>query len=366
MARVQYLSLPPERRTLAVSDIHGNLPYLRALLDKTGFSQRDILLVLGDFVEKGEQSLETLRFLMELHRTHEVHVLRGNCDGWHMGDVMDPAVLENSVRRYLRSQKPGRGPGLLIQMCRDAGIPLDENDIPSMLRRLEDHFSPELSFIRSLPHIIETERFTFVHGGLPDDGPLEAMEPGRCMRCDAFLRQDRKFRKWVVAGHWPVMLYRRDICQADPIVDREKRIVSIDGGCVLKLDGQLNALILPPEGSEDFRWERYDRFPVRRVRDAQAASESSFYICWGDAEVDILEEGPEFSRCRHCRTGYEMDILSHYLYRDRGVLRCLDSTDYVLPLRPGDEVSVVETTSRGCLVKHGGVSGWYRGGFLPE
>ena len=40
---------------------------------------------------------------------------------------------------------------------------------------------------------------------------------------------------------------------------------------------------------------------------------------------------------------------------------CNDCTDYVLPLKKGDCVRVVEKTSRGCLVKHGGTSGWYYG-----
>ena len=43
---------------------------------------------------------------------------------------------------------------------------------------------------------------------------------------------------------------------------------------------------------------------------------------------------------------------------------CNDCTDYVLPLEPGDRVSVVEETSRGFLVKHNGVSGWYGGELL--
>ena len=366
MARVQHLTLQPGRRVIAVSDIHGNLPYLRGLLEKICFSREDTLLVLGDFVEKGEYSLETLRFLMELCRTHDVHILRGNCDGWHLGGIMDPNNLEEAVRRYLRAQKPGRGPGLLVQMCREAGIPEDGEDVPGMMRSLEEKFAAELDFIRGLPHIIETERFTFVHGGLPDDGPMEDMEPFRCMKNDAFMCQGRRFDKWVIVGHWPVMLYARDICQADPIVDSAQRIVSIDGGCVLKLDGQLNALFLPAEGSDEFRWTSYDAFPVRRVRDAQEASSRSFYICWGDSEVEVLERGPELSRCRHCRTGYEMDILTKYLYERRGVTHCEDSTDYVLPLSPGDEVSVVEETSRGFLVKHKGVSGWYFGEFMQE
>ena len=61
---------------------------------------------------------------------------------------------------------------------------------------------------------------------------------------DSFLTQDLRFDKWVVVGHWPVVLYGKDRVRANPIVDREKKIVSIDGGCVLKDDGQLNAFII--------------------------------------------------------------------------------------------------------------------------
>ena len=39
----------------------------------------------------------------------------------------------------------------------------------------------------------------------------------------------------------------------------------------------------------------YDPFPVRRVRSAQAASEHSAYIRWGDNVVEVLERGEEFS-----------------------------------------------------------------------
>ena len=156
-------------------------------------------------------------------------------------------------------------------------------------------------------------------------------------------------------------LYRQDITCANPIIDRESRIISIDGGCVLKDDGQLNALIIPRNGSEDFTFTAYDPFPVRRVKSAQAGSERSIYVRWGDNEVEILSRGEEFSRVRHVRTGYELDILTKYLYGESGVVRCNDCTDYVLPLKAGDEVSIVETTSRGYLCKHDGVSGWYYG-----
>lgn len=246
-------------------------------------------------------------------------------------------------------------------MCDAAGVTVDENfDIDTYYKALGDMFPHEFEFLASMPQVIETDKYIFVHGGLPEGDP-KTWDGWYCMKNDDFMGQGRKFDKWVIVGHWPVMLYRQDITCANPIIDRESHIISIDGGCVLKDDGQLNALIIPRSGSEDFTFTAYDPFPVRRVKSAQAGSKRSIYVRWGDNQVEILSRGEEFSRVRHVRTGYELDILTKYLYGESGVVRCNDCTDYVLPLKAGDEVSIVETTSRGCLCKHDGVSGWYYG-----
>jgi protein phosphatase len=181
------------------------------------------------------------------------------------------------------------------------------------------------------------------------------------VRVDHFLTLGRRFDRWAVVGHWPVMLYGTDRVCANPIIDREKHIASIDGGCVLKDDGQLNCLIIPHRDSEDFDFVSYDPFPERTVLDDQPGGERSYYIRWGDSTVKVLARGEEFSRCRHVRTGYEMDILTKYLFTDNEITDCNDCTDYVLPLRAGDKVRVVESCSRGYFVKHRGVSGWYFG-----
>ena len=43
----------PGRRILAVSDIHGNLPFFQGLLQKIRFASEDILILDGDMLEKG-------------------------------------------------------------------------------------------------------------------------------------------------------------------------------------------------------------------------------------------------------------------------------------------------------------------------
>ena len=89
-------------------------------------------------------------------------------------------------------------------------------------------------------------------------------------------------------------------------------------------------------------------------------SPDSINIRWGRSDLELLESGEEFSLCRHLESGRELYILTSYLRRDGERLGCEDSTDYRLPVLPGDRLSLVARTSRGCLKKNG-VTGWYSG-----
>lgn len=348
------LDLPKGRRIIAISDIHGNLPYLEGLLDMLRFDESDILFILGDFVEKGPRSLDTLRYIMALSESHSVYTLCGNCDIWAPlfdGDMGEGAA---TVLPYME-RKPY---SLARQMCEEMGIEFSPTmDYEAFRSRVFAEYPREVEFLRSLPTLIDTGDYVFVHGGIPPTGG----DAWNYMKYDRFMECAEAQKCWTIVGHWPVMLYHEDTVEANPVFDYEKKIISIDGGCVLKDDGQLNALIIPEAGSFDFSFLAYDSFPTARVLEDQNASGKSWYIRWGDAYVEVLERGEEFSRCRHVRTGYEMDVLTKYLFGKGKCCDVNDCTDYVLPLKAGDRVSVVEETSRGYFVKHKGVSGWYFG-----
>ena len=356
-AIVQRLSLPEGKRLLAVSDIHGNLPYFKDVLDKVGFDGKDELFIVGDFLEKGSDSLGTLRYIMELSKRGNVHTVCGNCDDW-FGIFRAPSEADEWTLRYLLRKKSG----LLWEMCNECGIdPFEISSLNDCKKELFMSFLEEWRFLSALPHAIETENFVFAHASMVPGKRLDEHTVDELVRCDYFLNTGRRFDKWVIVGHTPVMLYRKGIVCADPIIDREKKIVSIDGGCVLKDDGQLNCLIIPQKFSEHFFWESYDPFPEYTALDAQTGSERSCYVPWDDSLVQVLERGEEFSRCRHVSDGYELDILTKYLFSDTEFTNCNDCTDYVLPVRQGDRLRLVETTSRGYFCKKGGVSGWYYG-----
>lgn len=347
---------PPNRRVIAVSDIHGNLPFFQALMDKIRLTRLDILVLNGDMLEKGRDSLALLRHLMELSRTHTLYPVCGNCDSL----VLRFFESDELDQRFFTSYLPLHPESTLRQLAREGGFDQYE-DLPRLRRDLRAAFPREWAWLKAIPTIIETEHLVFVHGGVPALEGMEELDRWSCMKNDNFLGQGHAFDKWVIVGHWPVTLYDPVIPSAAPIFTRDRKIISIDGGCVLKADGQLNALILPSEESEDFTWTAWDGLPTARALDPQEASTGSVNIRWGRSALELLERGEELSLCRHLETGRELYILNDYLRQGRHGLECEDSTDYRLPVSPGELLTVVKKTKAGFLCKKDGVTGWYYG-----
>ena len=218
-ARIERRTLPDTGRVIAISDVHGNLEYLQGLLKKLDLRDEDTLVFCGDIMEKGPQSLDTLHFLMDLNERRRCWFVLGNCDYWYDEHDHSKPCRDWYVRDYLLTNANGNGPGLLQQMCDAAGVTVDENfDIDTYYKALGDMFPHEFEFLASMPQVIETDKYIFVHGGLPDGDP-KTWDGWYCMKNDDFMGQGRKFDKWVIVGHWPVMLYRQDITCANPIID---------------------------------------------------------------------------------------------------------------------------------------------------
>lgn len=355
-ARVVHPEFAPGRRILVVSDIHGNLPFFKGLLRTVRFTPDDILVLLGDILEKGRESLALLRYIMELSQTHTIYPVCGNCDGFVLRFFEDDSWGRDFFDRYL----PAHPESILRQLAAEIGF---ENwmDQDALRRALRASFPEIWAWLRELPTILETEHLVLVHGGVPSLEHMETLDSWKCMKNDDFRDQGHSFDKFVIVGHWPVTLYDPCVPSAAPIFDWDQKIISIDGGCVLKIDGQLNALIIPEESSQSFSWTAYDGLPTVTALDPQAPSLHSLNIRWGRSDLELLEEGDELSLCRHLETGQEMYILTQYLHRAPGRLWCEDSTDYRLPVSPGDILTLVVRLSDRILAKKDGVTGWYFG-----
>ena len=359
-ATVVRTELPAGRRVLVISDIHGNLPFFRGVLSAARYTPEDVLVLLGDLVEKGPDSLSALRYIMALAEKNTVYCVRGNCDNLVSEFVRDEGAPEAGF--YHHYLNVWRDRCLLVQMGKAAGFETrGPGDLAGLRKVVRARFAPELAFLDAMPEILVTPRYLFVHGGVADEDRLDGLDAWGCMKNDDFLSQGHAFRRWCVVGHWPVTLYDPHVPKCRPLLEEGRHIASIDGGCSLQVGGQLNALVLPEKPGGAFSWFAWDGLPTATALDAQAPSADPVNVRWGRNALEVLERGRELSRCRHLETGRVLDVLTEFLYVDRGVTRCEDSTDYRLEVRPGDTLSVVRRVSDRALVKKDGVTGWYFG-----
>lgn len=354
-ARVEKVYIDENKRMIAISDIHGNLDGLKQLLKKIDFNQNDVLFLVGDIVEKGKQSLDTLHYIMDLYKTHRVRVVCGNCDA-----IANEIFIEKDNKGLL-SYLLWRKNSLLNEMCEAISIKLTaETDMMMLKKTLRENFSEELSWIRELPDIIETQKFIFVHAGLTSNN-LNEQKATKVRKLDAFLKHGLSFDKYCIVGHWPVVLYSKHIPNCNPIIDREHKIICIDGGNVLKRDGQLNAFIIPNINSEDFDFISQDNLEHGIVLNSQVATENTICIPWIDNKIQILKKEEEFSYCEHSSSKNKLWILNKYIFKEKDGYHCEDSTNYQIVVNEGDIVKIIETTKKGYFVKKDGISGWYFG-----
>ena len=362
---IKHIQLPPHQRILMISDIHGHCTGLKTLLEKAQFGQDDLLVIVGDLIEKGPESLETLRYVMDLCQTHNVCPLIGNVDLWRLEMLLSEDItLQQKLLRYSLKAETWWNKSVLGELCREIGVELTKDmDTQKVFAQLRKHFDKEFHFLLSLPTILETQNMIFVHGGLPheDLSALEGTDAFPLLKRDMFLTSGLSFQKYVVVGHWPTPLYCDHIPCSNPIIDREKHIIALDGGMGLKDNGQLNLLVMDSWEKEQFSLYTWDGLPMITALEAQQPSADSIYLHWAREPVTVTLLSEEGDMSRILYAGRELLVPTKCLYEQDSALCCDDISDYHLSVASGDSLSLIFTTGYGCYVKKDGVAGWYRG-----
>ncbi|SFM71958.1 metallophosphoesterase family protein [Thermodesulforhabdus norvegica] len=194
------------RSIYAVGDIHGMAPLLEELLDLVTFDpDKDLMIFLGDYIDRGPYSREVIEILLGLvNRYPSVLCLKGNHEQMFLDFLSgaDPLVyFWNGGRQTLKSYGYRE---------RDDGS--YEVFVP------EEH----LKFLRSLHLGVETDDYIFVHAGLRPGIPLDLQsEEDMLWIRHEFIYSMEDFGKRVVFGHTPVV---------EPLVMHNK--IGIDTGAV--------------------------------------------------------------------------------------------------------------------------------------
>jgi serine/threonine protein phosphatase 1 len=170
----------------AIGDIHGNLSHLERLIDEIKPAlnpQRDTLVFLGDYIDRGPDSKGVVDFVLQVRKEFpHVVCLKGN----HEAMFLDWFLDGKDYDLYLYN-----GGGATIRSYSLEG----EFTLP------QGH----LDFFTSLLLYYETEQYIFVHAGLRRGIPLAKQDPNDLIWIrDEFILSPHDFGKVVVFGHTPL------------------------------------------------------------------------------------------------------------------------------------------------------------------
>lgn len=235
----------PEVPVYAVGDIHGCADPLQRLLvaidaDAVERGHRAEIVFVGDYIDRGEQSADVLRFLQMLTGEYEgdVTCLMGNHERMMLDFLEDP--LENGPRwlRYGGAQTIASF-GLKLP---GAGTATDGAQLVDLAFDLRAAMGEDLvRWLTRLPEWWNSGNVWIVHAGADPDLPMEE-QYGRTLLwgTDAYRARPRDDGQWVVTGHTPV-----------PAPGAAEGRIDVDTGAVYD-GGRLTAAALSPDGAVRF------------------------------------------------------------------------------------------------------------------
>jgi serine/threonine protein phosphatase 1 len=200
-------------RVFVVGDIHGCLNPLKDLISKIDWNpDRDGLIFIGDYVDRGENPKGVVDFLIELSgESPNVRFLLGN----HEAEFLD-FINQHDLERYLRFG----GERTLLSYS-----------INGNMRIPPEH----ISFLNSLELYIELDEYLIVHAGLQPGVKIQKQDLRDIIWIrEQFIYSDYDFGKTVIFGHTPFPA---------PFVKKNK--IGIDTGAVF--GNKLTCIELPVE-----------------------------------------------------------------------------------------------------------------------
>ncbi len=192
-------------RVLAVGDIHGMYEKLIMLMDKIKFDpEEDLLVFLGDYIDRGPDSVRCLQYVYDLQHVHpdSVICLMGNHEVMMSSYLMQKRTYYNTViADYADSWLENGGFETLQQ--------LNELD--------KDKREELVEWATNLPIRFQYQEFFFCHAGVDPNVPLSVQN-----EFDMLWRRQQWWEQYkcvetIVVGHTPVQKIKKQARYAKPL-----------------------------------------------------------------------------------------------------------------------------------------------------
>lgn len=213
-------------RTFVISDIHGNNAAFKKALKEINLTKNDRLIVLGDLIDRGDDSKGVLDTIFSLIESGiDITCLMGN----HERMMLDAGFSSKTLNQWLAN---GGTKTLLSFQANSI------NDIPAKYFEL----------IRSFLYFLETENFVYVHAAVN----MKIANPSLDVYTLLWERNPFRFfnEKWlgkrkVIYGHTPHA--RMEIIHT---TNNNEQFICIDNGSFAQIPGYGSICVLQQEPLE--------------------------------------------------------------------------------------------------------------------
>jgi serine/threonine protein phosphatase 1 len=197
------------KRLFTIGDIHGCFDSLKELVkNKIQFQKDDKLILLGDYIDRGDKSKEVVDFINELSESgYDVIPLLGN----HEAMLLDAFADEKNISKWIQN---------------GGNETLKSFEINS----LKDIEFKYIEFFKGLRYYYAFEDYLFVHAGF-NDNLLNPFTDYYSMlwKCKETYTNPLLSDKTIFHGHNPVR-----VAMCEERVLAKHRVINIDTGCVYK------------------------------------------------------------------------------------------------------------------------------------
>jgi serine/threonine protein phosphatase 1 len=196
-------SSPAGLRIYAIGDVHGRLDLLNDLLSRINAdialrpTGRPIYVFLGDYIDRGPSSRETIDRLIEHGKTHESVFLKGNHELIAIKCLSDRGLFDQWLRLGGRET--------LISYGVRAETPANAKQIAELQSAFHNALpQAHFRFFRDLQKSFECGDFFFVHAGVKPNVELSRQKENDLLWIRGeFLSSKDDFGKIIVHGHTP-------------------------------------------------------------------------------------------------------------------------------------------------------------------
>lgn len=355
MIEVKYLQLDKTKRSIVISDIHANLQLFKRLLAKLQYTSEDYLFINGDLCEKGPASLKVIDYVRSMsEESANVYITKGNCD------VLFRHVYsgDQGIVPYMNRRKDS----ILNEMLLRYDKSLDDfPDLAALELFYRRHFSDVLEWLEALPIAFETDDFIIIHAGIENIKDWKLTNEEFALSVSAFYEKGHQANKTVIVGHWPVVNYRaKQVSTNNPLINLEKHVIALDGGNQIKVDGQLNALIIE---NDTYSFTYVDELIHEMIVQHNHVDSTKRIgtVTYPNYQMIINKQEEFFTLCENSNLGIQQWIKNEYLLVEDKQPSCKDdlSTTF-LSVRKGKKVFIIDDTCEGyTLIKtNNGEVGW--------